>query len=89
MNTPNWINLDKWWLSNYDQRTDGWYKARVGRLTGSNFGAAIGLCSFNCPQSLADELCNIKKRERLAYENEVMDWGTKYEDNARKWWNVW
>lgn len=86
MDSLNWMDLGWGWLNKNEQRSSGWHQARLGRLTGSNFGTAVGVSDLTTPDELADELAGIKKKERTKEEIEVMDWGTQHEDEARKWY---
>jgi hypothetical protein len=43
-------------IANYTQGTPEWLKSRVGRITASNFGAAMGLNKFMSPRSLLKQL---------------------------------
>jgi putative phage-type endonuclease len=61
-------------IMRYDQRSEEWFKARVGRMTGSIVGAIVGHNFFNKPTDLLrDLLWNTFKG------NEATQWGTDHE----------
>ena len=43
-------------MNNVKQRSPEWFKARIGRLTGSNIGAALGLTPWKTPDDLIRQM---------------------------------
>lgn len=71
------------------QRSEAWYKARAGRITGSRFARAMASKSSNTYLSLIDELVQERRTGRSldgGYINAAMQWGMDHEDNARQWY---
>jgi hypothetical protein len=61
----------------YPQRSSEWLKARVGRLTASNFGWAAGYNPYGSPEKLVAEMLWKKFKGNAACR-----WGTYYESLA-------
>jgi putative phage-type endonuclease len=61
------------------QRTEEWYLARSGRLTASQFGAALGLSPYQSRQELWRQLTG---RAEPFTGNPATDWGTAHEKDA-------
>jgi putative phage-type endonuclease len=61
------------------QRTAAWAQARLGRLTASQFGAALGLSPFQSRQDLWRQLTS---RTEPFIGNPATDWGTAHEADA-------
>jgi putative phage-type endonuclease len=65
-------------LTEPQQRSREWFEARAGRLTASNFGAALGLSPHMSRQELWRQLTG---RSQFA-GNVATDWGTAHEAEA-------
>lgn len=82
-----WLDRDKYWLSTIPQGTPLWDGYRKYRLTASNFGVASGhSVTFKTPSQLADEMAGIVKVEIPERNRELMNYGTRTEPMARKWY---
>lgn len=66
-------------MQNAPQRSEAWHQERKGRLTGSLFGAALGLNPYMSRQQLWRVLTG---REAAFEGNEATDWGTEHEPIA-------
>ena len=58
------------WILNEKQRSEAWYNARKGRVSG-----AIGDSTFSTPEETALTICGIKQIEL----NEAMKYGIDHE----------
>lgn len=67
------------------QRTPEWHLLRAGKLTGSMFGAALGLSPYCSRQKLWRLLTG---REQPEPENDAMRRGTEYEPVAIDWYET-
>ena len=65
-------------MADLQQRTDAWYRARAGKLTASNLGAAIGVCSYTSRNEAFARATG--KSEFVG--NEATAWGNNNEANA-------
>ncbi|ALN65923.1 putative phage-type endonuclease domain protein [Lysobacter antibioticus] len=71
------------------QRSEAWYKARAGRITGSRFARAMASKHSSTYRSLIDELVQERRTGRSldgGYMNAAMQWGMDHENNARQWY---
>jgi putative phage-type endonuclease len=66
-----------------EQRSEAWFKERAGKLTGSNFAAALGLSPYKSRQALWRELTG---RAEPDTENAAMRHGTRCEPLAIGWY---
>lgn len=64
-------------ISQYDQRTEAWLRARDFRLTASRFGAARGHCQYTTHKKLLQDMLWSEFKGNAATE-----WGVKHEDGA-------
>lgn len=70
-------------MQEVEQRTEEWFKKRVGRVTGSRAGAILGLS----PWQTADDVLRAMVREYHGAPSEfvtnpAVEWGTKHERQA-------
>ena len=65
-------------IKNYEQGTAAWLESRVGRITGSNFGAAIGVNKYTSPRALLKQMLWGEFKGNAATR-----WGSENEDVAR------
>lgn len=71
------------------QRSEAWYRARAGRITGSRFSRAMASRHSDAYRGLIDELAQERRTGRSldgGYINAAMQWGMDHEDTARKWY---
>jgi putative phage-type endonuclease len=68
--------LDK--IGTYEQRSEAWHESRNYRLTGSNFGSAIGHNKYQSPKALVNELL-----WKTFHGNEMTKYGELNEPIAR------
>lgn len=71
------------------QRSEAWFQARAGRITGSRFSRAMAGKRSNNYRNLIDELAEERRRGRSldgGYVNAAMQWGIDHEDAARRWY---
>lgn len=65
----------------YEQRSEGWYKQREGRLTASDWGTILGLNKYSRPKSVAES----KIFPGNGFKGNVAtEWGKKYEEVATR-----
>lgn len=72
-----------------EQRSDAWYRARAGRITGSRFVRAMAARNSNAYLGLVAELATERKTGRSqdgGYVNAAMQWGIEHEPSARRWY---
>ena len=80
-----------------DQRTDEWFKSRLGRLTASRFGDLLtqprstkdkeaGIVSQTTKSYLIEKLSEVLTGTSREFDNEGMDWGTQTEQEAREFY---
>lgn len=76
-----------------EQRSEEWFAARRGKLTGSRFNAVMALSKRDGkPLAARKELVTTVALERLTGQTEhvpanvAMQWGTDHEDEAREWY---
>jgi len=67
------------------QGSQKWHNARRGRLTGSNFAAALGLSPYKSRQKLWRQLTGKEAADEC---NPAMQWGTDNEPNAIRWYEI-
>jgi hypothetical protein len=65
-------------IANYTQGTEDWLNSRKGRITGSNFGAAIGVNKYMSRRGLIKQMLWTTFRGNMATR-----WGSEHEDIAR------
>ena len=65
-------------MAHLQQRTQPWFAARKGKLTASNLGGLLGLCSWCSRQETYNRLTGKTKFEG----NDATQWGTDNEQNA-------
>ena len=75
-----WEKKGKLYYLKHPQRSDEWLNARKGRLTSSNFAAAIGDSNFTTSRKLALQLAGIEKKEFTDHQLEIMKRGADGED---------
>lgn len=87
---PKWIDCGDYWLNTSPQGSAEWLKARKNRLTGSNFGTAIGYgLSYKPPKTpakLARYISGIEEEKFSNYSKEIMQEGNDMEPIAREWY---
>lgn len=86
MDPQYWDDCGTYWLNKHAQGTPGWFGIRKGRLTASNFGAAIGRSQFSTPEDLALEMAGLKVKEFSESSKIAMAHGSKTESTARDWY---
>ena len=67
------------------QRTDAWFKARRGKLTASNFGAALGVSPYMSKKKLFQVMYESSGGKCKPFDtvtNVACEWGTNNEPNA-------
>ncbi len=72
------------------QRSEAWYRARAGRITGSRFARAMASKHSDTYRDLVDELTQERRTGRAldgGYINAAMQWGMDHEDTARRWYS--
>lgn len=70
------------WILNENQRSEAWFRARTGRVSGSNVSGAIGDSPFSTPEETALTICGLKKVEL----NDAMKYGIEHEIDAIRWY---
>lgn len=65
-------------IVNYEQGSAEWLQSRVGRITSSNFGAAVGMNKYTSPRSLLKQMLWGEFKGNAATR-----WGSENEDVAR------
>lgn len=66
------------------QKSTEWFKKRVGRVTGSNAGAALGINPYKSPEDLIRQMVReYHGREREFVSNVATEWGSFNEDGAQ------
>ena len=71
------------------QRSEAWYRARAGRITGSRFARAMAARNSDAYLGLVAELASERKAGRSqdgGYVNAAMQWGIAHEPSARQWY---
>ena len=71
------------------QRSEAWYRARAGRITGSRFARAMAARNSDAFLGLVAELAAERKTGRSqdgGYVNAAMQWGIDHEPSARQWY---
>lgn len=71
------------------QRSDAWYRARAGRITGSRFARAMAARNSEAYLGLVAELAAERCAGRSqdgGYVNAAMRWGINHEASARRWY---
>lgn len=72
-----------------EQKSEAWYRARAGRITGSRFARAMAGRRSKDYCGLIDELAEERRRGRSVdggYVNSAMQWGIDHEEPARRWY---
>ena len=72
------------------QRSEAWYRARAGRITGSRFARAMAARNSDAFLGLVAELAAERKTGRSqdgGYVNAAMQWGIDHEPSARRSWS--
>lgn len=72
-----------------EQRSQAWYQARAGRITGSRFARAMASKNTDAYRGLIDELAQERRTGRSqdgGYVNSAMQWGIDHESGARQWY---
>lgn len=72
------------------QRSEAWFQARAGRITGSRFSRAMAAKSSDTYQRLISELVEERRTGRSydrGYTNAAMQWGIDHESSARAWYS--
>ena len=64
-------------IEEYEQKSDAWLDARKGRITASNFGAAVGHNKYQSPRGLLQQML-----WRTFKGNKATEWGAKHEPVA-------
>lgn len=64
------------------QRTDAWHKARRGKLTASNFAAALGVSPYTSRQKLVRTMGGSGYQANSLPTNIACQWGTNNEPNG-------
>ncbi len=73
-----------------EQRTDQWYSARAGKITGSRFAYAMAARGTTSFRQLIDQLVQERLTGRCLDNrrlNSAMQWGIDHEDAARHWYS--
>lgn len=73
-----------------EQRTDEWYSARAGKITGSRFAYAMAARGTTSFRQLIDQLVQERLTGRCLDNrrlNSAMQWGIDHEDAARHWYS--
>ena len=72
-----------------DQRSPEWYQARLGRITGTRFAAAMAGPGSRAYASLIDELVSerLTGHRRSIPTTPAMQWGIDHEPAARAWYS--
>jgi len=65
-------------LPNTQQRTPAWFNARKGKLTASNLGALLGLCTWQTRQEVYNRITGASTFQG----NDATEWGCNNEQNA-------
>lgn len=66
-----------------EQRTEAWHKQRVGRITGSRIGAALGLSPWQKPSDIIRQMVReYHGAESEFVTNPAVDWGNRHESQA-------
>lgn len=90
MQVPNPVTRDQWvarlevtqaqadTIACLEQGTSEWLKSREGRITGSNFGAAVGMNKYTSPKALLKQMLWGEFKGNAATR-----WGSEHEDIAR------
>lgn len=71
------------------QRSEAWYRARAGRITGSRFARAMAKRNSEAYLGLVAELAAERCAGRSqdgGYVNAAMRWGINHEASARRWY---
>jgi exodeoxyribonuclease (lambda-induced) len=79
----SWIEKEKYWILNVDQRSDIWYKVRIGRCTSSIISACIGRNRYKTPEQALREI-----KGEIIPCNRAMLHGIRYEGEARMLYEV-
>jgi putative phage-type endonuclease len=82
-----WEDCGGYWRHRGEQGGDDWLRARKGRVTASNAGAAAELSSFTTPEALAEEINGTTVKEFDSAAKERMGHGTVTEPVARDWYS--
>lgn len=65
------------------QRTAQWHQSRLGRITGSSAGAALGLCPWRSPDQVIRDMVRAHHGYPDEFEsNPAVDWGNSHERQA-------
>lgn len=70
-------------MQEVEQRTEEWFKKRVGRVTGSIAGGVLGLSPWQTPESILRQMVRAYHGAPSEFvTNPAVDWGTKHERQA-------
>jgi len=79
----DWIDKGTYYLNINEQRTPGWFRARLFRVTTSEFGTPLQLNDYCSDDDYAYYITNMKKKVFLRSEMDRMNNGTIREPIAR------
>ena len=81
-----WTDHGAFFEHNAPQGTKAWKEARIGVCTGSVSGALAGNSRFKNPEETGKIIANVEEEKFTEEALERMNYGHKYEPEARKWY---
>lgn len=82
-NDKGWKDKGSYYLNVNEQRSNGWFRARLFRVTTSEFGTPLGVSPYCTPNEYALYLSGLRKKEFYQFEMDRMNHGTRTEDECR------